>query len=209
MGKPVRRHKSVPILIITSGVVGLGLFAFLRVRVFSLISAYMEGRFIGELFFQNFNFWKNLEICRCCVLQGLQVRGKTVSYAVRFRASDLHFSIPEMNASACTVRTWMCTFIRQSASSDFCPKPDDWGINFFNRKMAWSLNSICYPRQRAAAESMSWMMTQLCSDVASRPTRSRRATRLSVARLQSTGAGSGLETKRPALGAHLSVDTYA
>ena len=55
---------------------------------------------------------------------------------------------------------------------------------------------------------MSWMVTQLYSDVASRPTCSRRTTPLSVARLQSAGAGSGLETKRSALGADLSVDTY-
>ena len=52
---------------------------------------------------------------------------------------------------------------------------------------------------------MSWMATQLDSDVASRPTRSRRAARLCVARLQSAGAGSGLDTKRSALVAHLSV----
>ena len=62
---------------------------------------------------------------------------------------------------------------------------------------------------RTIDESMSWMATQLYSGVASRPTRGRRATRLSVARLQSAGAGSGLGTKRSALGAHLSVDTYS
>ena len=33
--------------------------------------------------------------------------------------------------------------------------------------------------------------------------------RLSVARLQSAGAGSGLETKSSALGAHLPMDTYS
>ena len=44
--------------------------------------------------------------------------------------------------------------------------------------------------------------TRLYSDVASRPTRSRRSTRLSVARLPSAGAGSSLKTKRSALGAH-------
>ena len=43
--------------------------------------------------------------------------------------------------------------------------------------------------------------TQRYSDVASHPTRSRRAARLPVVRLQSAGAGSGLETKRSALGA--------
>ena len=43
---------------------------------------------------------------------------------------------------------------------------------------------------------MSWMVTQLYSDVASRPTRGRS---LSVTRLQSVGAGSGLETNRSAL----------
>ena len=75
--------------------------------------------------------------------------------------------------------------------------------------MAWALNSRWYPRQQVAAERpVSWMVTQLDSDVASRPTRSRREARLSVARLQSAGAGSGLETKRSALGTHLFVDTY-
>ena len=71
--------------------------------------------------------------------------------------------------------------------------------------MARSLNSTYYPRQQAAAErSMSWMVTKLDSDVASRPTRSRRAERLSVARpQQSVGAGSGLDTNRSAHGAHL------
>ena len=56
---------------------------------------------------------------------------------------------------------------------------------------------------------MSWMVTQLYSDVASRPTLGRRAARLSAARLQSAGAGSGEDTKRSALSAHLSMDTYA
>ena len=55
---------------------------------------------------------------------------------------------------------------------------------------------------------MSWMVGERYSDVASRPTLGRRAVRPSVARLQSPGAGSGLETKRSALGTHLSVDTY-
>ena len=55
---------------------------------------------------------------------------------------------------------------------------------------------------------MSWKVTQLYSDVASRPTLGRRAARPSVARLQSPGAGSGLETKRSALGTHLFVDAY-
>ena len=49
----------------------------------------------------------------------------------------------------------------------------------------------------------------IISDVASHPPRSRQAARLSVAKLQSAGAGSGLEAKRSALGAHLSVDTYS
>ena len=43
------------------------------------------------------------------------------------------------------------------------------------------------------------------SDVTSRPTRSRRSARLSVARLQSAGAGLSLKSTRSALGAHLSV----
>ena len=68
--------------------------------------------------------------------------------------------------------------------------PATWAIRFSNRKMAWSLNSICYPRQQAAAErSMSWMVTQRYSDVSSRLTRGRRAARLSVATLQTAGAG--------------------
>ena len=61
----------------------------------------------------------------------------------------------------------------------------------------------------AAGQSMTWMATPLYSNVASRQTRSRRAASLSVARLQSAGTISGLETKRSALGAHLSVDTYS
>ena len=56
---------------------------------------------------------------------------------------------------------------------------------------------------------MSWIVTQLYSDVASRPTRDRRAARVSVARLQSAGAGSSLETKRSALVEDLSVDIYS
>ena len=47
---------------------------------------------------------------------------------------------------------------------------------------------------------MSWMVTERYSDVASCPTRGRRAALLSVARLQSAGVGSGLETKRRARG---------
>ena len=49
-------------------------------------------------------------------------------------------------------------------------------------------------------------MTQLYSDVVSPPTHGRRVALFSVARLQSAGAGSGLETKRSALGAHVSVN---
>ena len=58
---------------------------------------------------------------------------------------------------------------------------------------------------------MGWMetVTQLYSDVSSRPMRGQRPVYLSVARLQSAGAGSGLETKRGAHGAHLSVVTYS
>ena len=62
-------------------------------------------------------------------------------------------------------------------------------IRFSCRKMAGPLNSRCCPRQQAAAKrSMSRMVTQLYSDVASRPTRGRQAARLSLARLQSDGA---------------------
>ena len=91
--------------------------------------------------------------------------------------------------------------------ADFGPKSEllapnpttAWVIRSSNRKLAWSLNSRCYPQQQAATErSMSWGVTQLCSDVASLPARSRRVARLSVARLQSAGAGSGLDTKRSA-----------
>ena len=48
-------------------------------------------------------------------------------------------------------------------------------------------------KQAAAEQSMGWMVTPLYGDVASRPktTRSRRSARLSVARLQSAGGGSG------------------
>ena len=134
------------------------------------------------------------------------------------------FSIPKVKASACyavRIRTLRSDFfefrIRWPKSLDFGPKSDDlarnlttWAIRFSNRKMAWSLDSRCYPRQQAAAErSTRWMVTQLYSEVASHPARNRRAARLSVARLQSVGAGSGLETKKSSLGAHLSVDTYS
>ena len=56
---------------------------------------------------------------------------------------------------------------------------------------------------------MGWMVTQLYSVVALCPTRGRQEARLSVARLQLAGAGLGLDTKRNALSAHLSVDTYS
>ena len=50
--------------------------------------------------------------------------------------------------------------------------PTTWAIRFSNRKITWSLKSRCYPRQQGAAErSMSWMVTQLFSEVASHPTR--------------------------------------
>ena len=55
---------------------------------------------------------------------------------------------------------------------------------------------------------MNWMVTQLYSDVASRPTLGRRAACPSMVRLQSPGSGSGLETKRITLGTQLSVNTY-
>ena len=67
--------------------------------------------------------------------------------------------------------------------------------------MAW--------QQAAAERSINWMATQLFSGVPSRPTRSRRAARLSVAKLRPASAGPSLETKRNTLGAHLSVDTYS
>ena len=56
---------------------------------------------------------------------------------------------------------------------------------------------------------MSWTGIQLYSDVASRLTPIRRAACPSVARLQSAGAGSILQTKRSLLGANISVDTYS
>lgn len=50
--------------------------------------------------------------------------------------------------------------------------------------------------------------TCLDSVVASRPTRRQREPRLSVARFRSAGTGSGLDTQRSELAAHLSVDSY-
>ena len=92
-----------------------------------------------------------------------------------------------------------------SNSSDFGSKSDDLGRQISNRKMAWSLYSSCYPRQQAAVDRT---IDELDGDTAgSHLTCSRRAARPSVARLQSAGADSGLETKRNELGAHLSVDT--
>ena len=77
--------------------------------------------------------------------------------------------------------------------------------------MASPLKARCSPRQQTTAERpMSWMVTQLYSVVASHPTRGQRVAHLSMTRLQqSAGAGSGLETKRSALGAHLSAVTYS
>ena len=90
-------------------------------------------------------------------------------------------------------------------SSEYGPKSDDLVTRGSNRKMAKSQNPRYYPQQQAAAERlMDWMVTQLYSDVDSHQTHSRRAARLSVARLQSAGADSGLETQKSAL-APLSV----
>ena len=55
---------------------------------------------------------------------------------------------------------------------------------------------------------MIWMVTKRYNDGASRPTLGQRAARPSVARLLPPGAGSGPETKRRALKAHLFVNTY-
>ena len=67
---------------------------------------------------------------------------------------------------------------------------------------------------------MIWIVTQLYSVVASRPTRGQPAARLSVARLQSARGpflpgqtavgwrGFGPRDQESALGAHLSEDTY-
>ena len=52
-------------------------------------------------------------------------------------------------------------------------------------------------------------MVSRLNSVASHPTRRRRSARLSVARLQSADPGSNPETRRSALGARLSVDTYS
>ena len=66
---------------------------------------------------------------------------------------------------------------------------------------------------RVAERPLSWIVRQLYSDLASRLTRGRRAgggqrvAHPSVARRQSAGAVSGLETKRSALVTHLSVNT--
>ena len=71
--------------------------------------------------------------------------------------------------------------------SDFDPKSDDLG---YEKNGMVSKFKTFYPRQQAAAErSMSWMVTQRYSDVSSRLTRGRRAARLSVATLQTAGAG--------------------
>ena len=62
---------------------------------------------------------------------------------------------------------------------------------------------------KAAERRLSWMATQLYSDVVFCSTRARQAARHSVAILQTTRAGLGLETKRSPLGTHLPVDTYS
>ena len=87
-------------------------------------------------------------------------------------------------------------FIHTSLSHWHRSKSSDNGVRFSNRKMAGPLDSNCYRRQQAAAERpTSWMGTQVYSNVAPRPTRSRQSARLSATRLQSAGAGSGLETR--------------
>ena len=140
-------------------------------------------------------------------------------YAVRFRASDMYFSISKTDEPAYyAVEIYMQNQtgifsiweIDDPSRRILARNPTTWVIRFLNRKMACSLNSRCYPwRQQTAAErSMSWKVTQLYSGVASSRTLGRRAARPFVARRQSPGAGSDLETKISALGRHLSVDTY-
>ena len=143
---------------------------------------------------------------------------KAVSYAVRFRASDLYFSISKTNEPAyavqiCKIRPGIFRFENPMTQvvGFWAKNPTTWVIRFSNRKMVCSLNSRCYPLQQTAvliARSMSWMATQLYSHVASRPTLGRRAACSSVARLQSPGAVSRPEAKRSALATHLSADTY-
>ena len=76
--------------------------------------------------------------------------------------------------------------------------------------MGSSLNPICSPRQQTAAErSMSWMVTQLYSVVASRPTRGQRGAHLSVATTTVGWRGFGYQekrTRRAPLGGYVLVD---
>ena len=91
------------------------------------------------------------------------------------------------------------------AKFDGNPKSDDSGHQVFDLKngmvFKFEILSTMVSSSRTIDE------TQLCSEVASRPRRGRWVARLSVARLQSSGAGSGLESEGRALGAHLSGDT--
>ena len=107
-------------------------------------------------------------------------------------------------------RSFFDSRIRWPKSPDFSPKSDDLDHEIFKPIFGivseFKMLSTTANRSR---RSMAWIVTQGDSDVALRPTRSRRAAGPSVAKLQSGGAGSDLDVKRSALGAHFSVDMYS
>ena len=83
-------------------------------------------------------------------------------------------------------------------------------IRFLNTKIGWSLHgSFNHDSKHRRHLSMRWMVTRVYAGVGSSSTRSRRAARFFLARLQSAGTSSGLGTNRSALGPRLFIDTYS
>ena len=119
--------------------------------------------------------------CSCCWVLGL--------FLMRFdfELQICIFGSPKMEASAFAVRTCNVSDREINIHIDLrirWPQVVRFGPNirrlgssdFSNRKMSWSLNTRCCQRHQVAAErSMSWMVTQLYSDAASRPTSGRLA----------------------------------
>ena len=95
-------------------------------------------------------------------------------------------------------------------SSGFGPKSDDLGHQIFKSKNGMLSKFKMLSTTANSSRTIDELDGDSCipgSGVASRP--ETRSARLSVAKLQSAGAGSGRETKSSALSAHLSVDAYS
>ena len=98
--------------------------------------------------------------------------------------------------------------IRWPKSSDFGPKSFDLGHQIFKS----IVGMVSKFEMLSTTARSSRTFDELDGDTAVQRrcfAPDARSARLSVAKLQSAGAGSGLETKRSALGAHLFVDTYS